>query len=617
MKKKLLALLVVLTLVVCFLASCGECKHETVGADGKCTECGEQINTPETPDTPETPETPETPVEPDEPEHVCVDANNDYVCDDPECGEPVIPETPDRTGKTYAWTDASLKAQLNLHSSGNELAAMTKRYMAGESGDTSKIDTMVADRNLAAFNTTKVAMAFQYIEDDAQYNGKTQGWNAYFKNAISGDISSYIEGETADMYCGFAYDLTMASALGYFHNLKATTIGGTAVKNYFTFLLDDYRPQFDDEGYLYQFMNDLTPVESKMYLYASNYTMDVIRSIYCIPVSVGLLGQLDVADLPEGSDINNNGKYEINEFYTMVRNMGWTYEMLANLSAAAFNPTSAEATANLNDTLGFALDTDMGLPAAGFVFSIDFDYFNMNVVDNTPVYTVAEDSSNLEAMMVAFEQLFSKTGVIKTNNTKSNAELGIAKAVSGIRQQFSLDKMLFGGVVLVGALDYDEYQNMENGFGIAPIPLYNATADSQYTSAIHNLARVVGISSAISAARFEQATAYLDYQALNSDDIMDQYYRSLQYDTVGGEEYNIEILDYLRDHIRNNRDQYVENMICNGSVIAGSGLGSDHKFAMFFRGKADSTNIRDKYNATKELKATALQQLVAKFVALP
>ena len=634
MKKKLLALLAVLTLVVCMFASCGECdEHVDADKDYICDECEAELEKPkpETPDTPTpddptpddpTPDdpTPDTPVVPEPDEHECVDENGDFVCDDPECGEPVIPETPDRTGKTYTWEEATLKAQLNLHSSSNELAAQTKRYMAGAESKGTKIDDMVADRNLDALTTTGIIMDFEYIPDAEKWLGSEQGWGAYFKNAIATELAAYIEGETADMYCGFAYDLTMASALGYFHNLMATKIDGTDVQNYFTFLLDDYRPQFDDEGYLYDFMTSLSPIpETKMYLYASNFTLDVIRSIYCIPVSISLLNSLDVAELPAGSDINGNGKYEINEFYTMVRNMGWTYDMLANLSAAVFNPTSGATDANLQDTLGFALDTSMGLPSAGVTYSIDFNWYEMEVIEGTNTYKVAADSTNLEAMMTAWEQLFSKDGVIMTDNTKSNTELGISKAVMGIRQQFSLDKMLFGGVVLIGALDYDDYQNMENGFGIAPIPLYAVKENAAYTSAIHNLARVVGISCKISAARFSQATAYLDFQAINSDEIMNQYYKSLQYDTVGGEEYNIEILDYLRDHIRNNRDQYIENMICNSAVIPNSNLKAEHKFGQFFRaGKGvDSTNVRDKYEATKELKAAALKSLVAMFEALP
>lgn len=621
MKKKLLALLVVLTLVVCFLASCGECKHETVGADGKCTECGEQIKDP----TP----TPDPEPEP-EPEHVCVDANGDFVCDDPECGEPVIPPTPDRTGKTYDWDSANLKIQMNLTSSGNELDATSKRYMAGDekASKNAKIDTAVADRNLDMFETTKISIAYQYIEDNEKYLDKTQGWGQYYINGIPADRSTYVDGETADMYCGLAFDLTMASALGYFHNLKAESINGTAVKNYFTFLLDDYRPQFDQEGYIYEFMQDLSPIpESKMYLLASNFTLDVIRSIYCIPVSVGLLESLDVADLPAGSDADGDGKYEINEFYAMIRNMGWTYDMLAELSAAAYDNTSGEANANLNDVLGFAFDNIMGLPKVGFTYSVDFNWYNMEMKEGVPEYTVNAGATDaLYDIITAWENFFSKPGVIKLASTKVDGvtkqdaywQMGATSNLMGIRERFSLDKILFGGVLLLGALDYDEYQNMENGFGIAPIPLYKAGANSQYTSAIHNLARVIGILDKVSADRFSKCTAYLDFQSINSDEIRDLYNRSLNFDTGLGEEYNIEMIEYLVDHIRNNRDQYIENMMMRTDVLGAANTpNSKYKFGSFLNGSQTSANVRDWFAEGKALKDVALKLLVAKFVALP
>ena len=57
MKKKLLAILTVLTLVVCMFASCGEC-DEHVDADKNyiCDECEAELEKPETPVDPETPD---------------------------------------------------------------------------------------------------------------------------------------------------------------------------------------------------------------------------------------------------------------------------------------------------------------------------------------------------------------------------------------------------------------------------------------------------------------------------------------------------------------------------------------------------------------------------------
>ena len=607
MKKKLLLLLTVLTLVVCMLVSCGECdEHVDANGDGKCDECDVAMPNPDPDPDPE-------------PEHECVDENGDFICDD--CGEEVVPPTPDRTGKTYAWEAATLKIQYNLHSSKKELDATSKRYMAGdpEASKGEKIDSAVSARNYDMYTTTKVSVVPTYIEDAAKYAGKTQGWNEYYKNAIADDLLAYVEGETADMYCGFAYDMTMSSALGYFHNLKATKIGDTDVKNYFTFLLDDYRPQFDTEGYLYEFMQDMSPIpESKMYLVASNFTLDVIRSIYVIPVSVKLLGALDVEALPEGSDTNKNGKYDIDEFYAMVRNGDWTYDMLATLSAAAFSPTSGASTPNLKDVLGFALDTCMGLNTSAFTYSIDFNWYDMKTENGTPVYTVsAESQDKLYEMSVALENLFTnKAGVIKlTNKTDAKVQMGANSNLEGIRERFSNDLILFGGVCVLGALDYDEYQNMTNGFGIAPIPLYAKTENSAYASSIHNLARVIGISSKISAERFSQCTAFLDYQSINSDEVADLYNRSLQYDTVNGEDYNVEILEYLIAHIRNNRDQYLENVMMRDGIIVDKAPAADYKFGNFF--KQATGDVRKWFETAKSLKDKVLGDVVKKFNNLP
>ncbi len=52
-KTRILALLITLLVLVTAIVGCGpdECAHESIGEDGKCTSCGEQINQPEVPPT--------------------------------------------------------------------------------------------------------------------------------------------------------------------------------------------------------------------------------------------------------------------------------------------------------------------------------------------------------------------------------------------------------------------------------------------------------------------------------------------------------------------------------------------------------------------------------------
>ena len=547
-----------------------------------------------------------------------IDADDNLKCDkcnrEYDDGQDVedIPETPDRTDKfdDISWDVTEVIMQLNLNSAGNELSALTKRYMAGEDGEGERIDDYVMDRNDAAYDTTALYPTYIYLEETDRV-----GWSAY-TNRIATDIATFVQGETPDMYCGFAYDLSMSATLGYFKNLYND---GGENGNHFTFLLDDYRPQYDDEGYLIDFMKSTTPLpETNMYLYASNYTIDVIRSMYVIPVSMSLLGQIDVSDLPEGSDCNDDGVYEITEFYDMVRDIQWTYDMMAKLSAAIFSPVAGTSSNSLNNINGFVLDTGMGLPTAGMTYSVDF-YWADQIIDEDGNYSyvVPKANANLEQMAIAYENLFKADGIFMSNASMESADVGTSGAGMGIRQRFSEDMILFGGVVVVGALDYEQYQLMECGFGIAPIPLYATYEGANYRTAIHNLARVIGISK--ESAYFSEITAFLDYQALNSDRVLNQYYRSLQYETVGGEDYNIEILDYLRAHIRSNRDQYLEN-ICNfkgcGILDSVSGLG-DYKWGSFFRNSSfQAATIRGKYEEASSLKNQALAKLVELYEAL-
>ena len=572
-----------------------ECKHEDVDDDYLCDHCGMAYV--------------------DGCNHR--DADDNSRCD--KCNSPFeddidvneIPETPDRTGKDYsAWGDTDVIMQLNLNSSGNELEALTKRYMAGESGDNERIDDLVLDRNSNAMIETGVYVTYTYLEETDKIS-----WGKY-TNEIQTDIATFTQGEDPDMYCGFAYDLSMSATLGHFKNLYND---GGEKGNFFTFLLDDYRPQYDDEGYLIDFMKSVTPLpDTKMYLYASNYTLDVIRSMYAIPVSVSLLAQIDVSDLPDGSDADDSGTYEINEFYDMVRDVQWTYDMMATLSAAIYSPVASSTENHFGNINGFVLDTGMGLPSAGMTYSTDFFWVNQYVdADGNYSYKVPETNANLEQMAIAYEKLFNTNGIFMSSANMENTQVGTSGAGMGIRQKFSEDKILFGGVVLVGALDYEAYQNMENGFGIAPIPLYATYTGAEYKTALHNLARVIGISKV--SAYFSECTAFLDYQALNSDDVMKQYYRSLQYETVGGEEYNIEILDYLRDHIRSNRDQYLEN-ICNNSAIGILAKYPDLnncKWGAFFRNSSfKASEIRAKYEGAVTVKNQALAMLVEIYEAL-
>ena len=509
----------------------------------------------------------------------------------------------DRT-KTYYWDDnRSIIIEMNLSANNGELAALTKRYMAGiaEEGQilNTRLDQLVADRNTAANTATNTSVDYIFLPD-----GKYD-WNSYH-----GPISSAIAAptaETPDVYCGLAWDLGACSAKGDFINLKSSVRGQG--NNYFTFNEENYNAEYDDEGYFYDLMASMSPVDDKMYIYASNYTLDVIRAIYCVPVSITLLESLEIEKIASVAqnftykwDSDDDGDWDVDDFYDIVMTNNWTYDMLGILGGAAYSNDSGAAKANFKDTLGFVYDVNTGLQCAGIMFSNDIQLFDKTYNDaGDPVFIVPESNAAFVELVTELSEVFNYAG----NFADNVAPAGYDSIMYATRARFSEDKILFGGIVMVGALDYAEYQGMEGGFGIVPVPLISA--GREYVSAIHNLARVMGI--AKTTTRFEEVSAYLDYQTLHSGETMSTYYTLLQYDTVGGEEYNIAVLDILRNSLGDNSTHYLENQI--QTKPSGITITIDRWSRMLRTADLDPEALRTKYDASVGNKNLALAELVA------
>ena len=515
--------------------------------------------------------------------------------------------THDRT-KTYYWEEnQTILIEMNLDSSNGELTDLTKRYMAGQADEgqvlNTRLDNLVYDRNTAAYTATNMTVEYVFIEEG------TYTWNKYH-GPISNAIAAPTE-ETPDVYCGLAWDLGACAAKGDFVNLKSTNRGQG--NNYFTFNEDNYNAEFDDEGYFYELMTSMSPVDDKMYIYASNYNIDVIRAIYCLPVSITLLESLGLDKIAATDsafnykwDADEDGDWDVDDFYDIVLTNNWTYDMLGVLGGAVYSNDSGSAEPNLNDTLGFVYDWYKGLQCAGVIFSNDVQLFEKTYnADGTPVYSVPDTNDAFIELVDEFGSIFNYAG----NITMYNTPTGYNSVLEGIRARFSEDKILFAGIITVGALDYAEYQGMEGGFGIVPVPLANNT--KEYVSAIHNIARVMGI--AKTSSKFEQISAFLDYQALNSGDVMATYYSLLQYDTVGGEQYNIAVLDILRNSLGDNSKQYLENQI--HTKPSGISVSIDRWSKFLYKETFDTESLRNQYNESISNKETALAELVAIYQA--
>ena len=596
MKTKLLALLLVLVMVVGMLVACG----------------GDPAPTPDGGD--------ETPGD----NNGGNNGGNNGDDNGDDGPAPDVDELP-----AYDWEETSLIFQMTESSNAEELSSGCRRYLAGEDPNAFEtIDEMIAERNAAALRYTSTTILYDYLPDTSQY-----GWN---KNVelIFTTVNSQSK-DRPDMFCNFVTDMVSTSLKGSFANLWSTDRGTGPLygANYFTFS-DNSNGGYVDMGigYMYEYMRSLTLSKHKMYCLASDYFTDLIRAFLVVPVSLELINSIEVAPGGEqdlyNSDRDGDGDFDIDDFYQLVRDQQWNYDILADFAGAIYadeGESNAEgALADLSDRVGFAISASSGLSAVGLLYTSSVVIIHRDWDDerNDYSYYYPETNPDLYRFCENLDTLFSKTGVISVRDGNS-AQYG-ATSLQAIRNRFAVNKVLFGGVICVGSLEYEEYQAMNengSGFGIVPVPTYRSInpeteEPDPYLTQIHAIGRIGGISATTT--KFAQISAFFDYMSNNSTDILNEYYDyKLQYDIAGGSEGNVEMLQYIRYNVRSSFDKVFEDAIGKFFETVEQGSMKNRWHTIMQDADFHLTTMETEYTRLYETKETYLQSLVKEYDILP
>ena len=516
----------------------------------------------------------------------------------------------------YNWALTDLFFQMTDNSNYQELPSGCKAYLAGE--DNNAIGDIYDDvkaRNLAATTVTNVYVEYDYYPDADGY-----GWGASIDRinvtVMSGDA------DAPDMYCNFVYDMVATSLLKSFANLKSTSRG----KNYFSFVDRAFNGADTGEGYMYEYMTSLTLSKFKMYLLASDYFIDLIRAFFVVPVNINLLNQA-VGDID--GDVDGNQTTDIADFYEMVKRGGWDYEKLAAYCAFIYSPgamSSGGAATIDDDRIGFAISNTSGLSASGLVYTTSVKVINRDWDDQSNDYVYSYPTTNPELVQ------FANNLALLTQTTG----FAIHSDLAAIRNRFATGHILFGGIICVGSLEYAEYQNMKKpdsvsdasngyGFGVAPVPLYRASTgtfngaeyEDKYLTQIHNVGRIGGISATTT--KFSQCSAFLNYQSLNSTDILNNYYNvQLQYAVSDGSAHNTYMLQYIRSNVRSSFDKAFEDAIgIFFKATTGGESNANRWHGILMAANFYKTDMENTYASLYLSKETNLRSLVNQYTDLP
>lgn len=573
--------------------------------------------------------------------------------DGPDDG-PNGPVGPDGGTSTYPWAMTKITFSINEDSDTDQLPSSSRRYLAGklseaEVSDYSRVDDYVTDRNTEAKASTNVDAQYQYLPDGAAY-GWGENIQTIYRQATGGDP------EAPDVYINFVYDMVAASLKGAFANLYSTTMYGanhewsSTEYNYFEF--ENNRAYMDTgRDYMYEYMRSLTLSKHKMYCLSSDYFVDMVRAFFVVPVNIAMLEMIPVAtdettgELVEGkanSDRTGDGQFNIDDFYAMVWADEWNYENLAALSSAITLEEGGADTIGIEDRIGFALATGSGLPASGMLYTTsitivkkvlngsDYVYSYPNMKETaTGEYVLDNESSDttfeqLDVFCKNLADLVATKGVITVSATDAAAVgvTGDGADTAVIRKRFVQDKLLFGGVIVLGGLEQQDYLDMKGegkkGYGIAPVPLYHSDGGDEYLTQVHNNGKIGAIS--VGTKNFAQCTAFLNYQSMHSNEVLNEYYNHKLRQTVQvtGTDENSAMLIYIRGHVRSSFDKAFEDALGAHYNAQTDGKSDNSKWhAMIKNSNFSITDMRTLYGQYAGQKYKWLKDLELEYNRLP
>ena len=485
-------------------------------------------------------------------------------------------------------------------SNGEELPSGCERYLAGEDHQARDIDDLIAQRNDDAYELTRVTVRYTYYDDVAS----EYGWGKNY-NKICMDVASQHSG-APDMYCNFVADLVAASLKGSFANLYSRTRGDGDQRGV-NFL------DIDAPGYMGDLMSSLTLSLDKIYVIASDYFLDLIRAFFIVPVNRYLFDNIANEMI---ADLNEDGVKDINDFFVEINNGDWTYERLAQYAGKVYQNTSSVSSGmDLQDTLGFML-TANGMHGAGLIYtsSVTIIHKEWNTDRGDYDYYYPDENAELYYLADAIDELFTKDGVYYL----PSSECTEPTVIQQVRKQFSTDKLLFGGITMLGSMEHYQYQQMNDneygGFGVAPVPVYKY--GDKYLTQIHAMGRAGAISDATT--KFAQCSAFIQYQSTHSEDVLNEYFdlvfTSEYYDTFDG---NVEMLEYIRSNVRTSFDKAFEDAIGFFFESTQENSVKNRWHNILVDSKYHLTNLREQYKNLYPTKKQNLEKLVNEYNVLP
>ena len=375
-----------------------------------------------------------------------------------------------------------------------------------------------------------------------------------------------------DLYNNDSYGLSRAMVDGLLWNV---TSPGEGIKSYF---------DFNAEGWYLEFMKGCTFDQSKMYLFAGDYFIDMIRMAWVIYVNNDILAS-NIAKMPAWCE-------SVSDFYEYVADGFWDFDVLAEMSRRVFveGVGGKYAITEREDQLvGLAVNhtTDWIFSATSNVtvyYQDKEDGYAPKVMDSIDTYQKVANK---------FVEMQDSLGVYWEEHVLSSTEC------------FLQGNFLFA-VSKLGEMESPELRDFSAAKGLVPTPKWDDNVQEDYHTILHDQVEIGCILNTAHA--FSASSALMQFLNEESDKVVHAYYeKGLKY------KYNSDKdARQMMDIVRATTDApfgFQIGVVCQ-TLYTGSGT----LHGMWIE---ENTTCASTFASEKEAYVDCMNQMIEKFKKLP
>ncbi|MBR5044588.1 MAG: hypothetical protein IKX66_04500 [Clostridia bacterium] len=489
--------------------------------------------------------------------------------------------------------DRTLKIEYSVGGSA-EKWSRNDVYLKGpdsvEDGVTPLIQQMVYERNKAAealFDLTIV-----YEEWDLGF-GKQQ---EPIELAVKGN-----DANAPDLFVNMLNDVSKAMMNGVFKDVWSIP------NAYF---------DFDSEGWLKEWMENLSFTGDRAYVLGSDYFLDILRVMDVLPFNMTLMDETATKLAPAiiGTDETLGVGEELStRFFDLVEEGKWTWDVLGKLSEAAWVDSDGDGQDSIYDVLGIISDAYGGINAASFVYCSGGQLTEAYVIeDESSEYygkqwiKFADDSTALNRIYEAVKNVFEGPGSLTTSytfagNTPENP------GASYHHTKFAMGELLFAGICTLGALEDDVFQEMRDLYSVVPCPKLDESGE--YNTIIINQGDVGVINVNANPRKARVLSAFIQYCTENSSEIREQFLQIVtKYKTTTYNQGTDRMLEIIYKGVLYGRDKQVDDLNADPRW---------HRIMMEGRFVYGSDTITQRYQSALSNKQKLLDNVMKTWYTLP